>query len=295
MKKRVLICGAALAGALLCLAACGGGPAGKAPEANAPPAAAAPTPAPTPTPTPAPTPTPMERKYSDYDESGSGVNFQFLDVPGAALKKEEAELRMAEYLYSPWFWEDSDTPLTIDEETIDGREYRVHAVKEYAGEALAARISYPDAPGAYYQIAAYPYSSDPYIRMVSIQSVGDDATERIALEYTQAELEELYARYEEEYGGPVEAEPSVPDGMVAYFRFMYDVGRYVTEDGQYVLKNKWTWSENTYVSPQEAMFSVFLPTRIDAVDCPYTPCSEDVLGMSLGDAMFSSYDNLLDF
>lgn len=100
---------------------------------------------------------------------------------------------------------------------------------------------------------------------------------------------------EDYYNEDYETASAVPDGTVAYFRFMYDVGKYEAANGQYILKSKWTWSENTEGLPQTAMFSVVLPQTISASNCPYTPCSEKVLDMSLGDAMFSSYDNLLQF
>lgn len=235
----------------------------------------------------------MERKYIDYDSKASKLKFEYLDeAMGEAVEQKNAESVLKEYLYGTWYWEDNDQKLVIDQTSLGGKEYRVHALRTDHNEAVAVLISYADDPEKRYQLNMNPAGSDPYYLMVSLRPI-QGGVERIAYQYSSAELAAMFQEYEEEYGG--EEEPSVPDGMVAYFRFMYDVGQYVTKDGQYVLTSSWSWSEDGDFPPQKTLFSILLPKTIDAVDCPYTSCSERVLNMDLGEAMFSSYDNLLDF
>ncbi len=326
--KRWLVYGAAAAGLLLCLGGCGGPSVEGIQEPSALPAVETPAPTPTPTPTSTPTPpptptptptlTPMERKYSDFDPSGAELEFEILDEPGIPQDKGNAESVLVEYLYGTWYWEGTDTPFTIDEETIDGRAYYIHAVKECPdAEAVAALLTYADEPEMGYQLETYAYSTDPYIRKVEINSIGDGPVGYISvgLEYSESELDQIYAEYEEEYGsyeeeygGYEEQEPTVPDGTVAYFRFMTEVGEYEVENGEYVLQQAWTWTNNEVVKwdntgrptvrtsnnrlpPVEVSVSWFLPKSFSASDCPYESCPASTVSSSYSEVMFSTRDN----
>lgn len=299
MKQRI-ICALAVIGFALSLGGCGSPT--ERPSSNVTPTEETPAPTPLPTPTPTPTPTPiptlspMERKYIDYDSNAADLKFEYLDESlGKAVSQKDAEAVLEDYLYGTWYWEGSDQKLVIDQETLDGKEYRVHAIRTDNTEAVAVSISYADAPEKRYQLNRNPAGSEPYFLMVSLKPDGG-GEKWVAYQYSSAELEALYEEYEDDYGDDYGGSTSsVPDGTVAYFRFMYDVGQYVVENGQYVLKNKWTWSENNNCPPEQALFSICLPQTIPVFGCPYTSCSADVLDMDLSGAMFSSYDNLLNF
>lgn len=303
MKRQILYALAAM-GLLLFLAGCAGQHTVETPT-TAIPAAESPTPKPTlsPTPTPIPTLSPMERKYSDFDPGATQLEPIFLDVSYTAVSKDSVEHELMERLYGTYYWEDDDTQLVIDELTLDGREYCVHAMQRYSEyDGSSVLFTYADEPGQYYRLNKYMFGSDPGYYIVEVSPIDDasDFGERVANEYSRSELEALFEEYEALYGeedfyDDTETGSAVADGTVAYFRFMYDVGRYVAQNGQYVLDGKWTWSENQNTPPQPAIFSICLPQTISANGCPYTPCSSDVLDMTLGDAMFSSYDNLLNF
>lgn len=319
--KKWLACGVAAVGLVLCLDACGGQPSGEDQTPSASPVVETPTPIPAPTPMPTPTLTPMEQKYSDFDPQGTQLQFAFLDDPGVALGREDAERALTQHLYGTWYWEDTDTPFTITEETIDDRTYYVHAVKEVAPEALAALITYADDPEMLYQLETYPYGTDPLILMVKIESLneGPDGYLYVGYEYSQTELDQIYAEWEEttvdyedyeNYGdyGDSEQENTVPDGTVAYFRFATEIGKYQVENGQYVLKKGWTWTNNEVIKwdnngrptvrdsnnslpPVEDVFFVCLPKSFSASDCPYEPCPAETVNDSYSNAMIFTHSN----
>lgn len=153
-----------------------------------------------PTSIPAPTLEPKVGKYDDYDPRASQLDYALLDDPGMPLDKDKAESALKDYLYRTWYWEDNDAPLVINKSTLDGREYCVHAVREYvSNNALAMLFSYSDAPEELYQLVQSPFGTDPYIQGISVRAVNDVRDqERTALEYSHAELDAFYAEYEEE-------------------------------------------------------------------------------------------------
>lgn len=190
-----------------------------------------------PSPSPSPSLSPMERKYSDFDPQATQLEFNFLGIEGVALNRETAEDKLAEYLYRTWYWEGTDTPFTIDETTIDGRTYYVHAVKEVPYEGIAARITYADDPEMDYRLTTYPCSTDPYIRMVMIESLneGPDGYLYVGYEYSQSEQEQLYAEAEEANAEP---EPTPPPANEYFYTNWYTV----TIPGNW--KDKYVWEEN---------------------------------------------------
>lgn len=270
------------------------------------------TPAPTPSPTPTPSLSPMERKYAHYDPEGAQLG-PCGDDPGVLIDRDSVEYELAECLYGTWYWDDDDTMLVIGEETLDGREYCIHGLKEYFdADALSMLFSYADEPDELYRLDSFSNGYSPSVRAVEIYPVNDGSSsgERMANEYSWAEMEELYEKYSESSGGGGQSgsDSSVPDGTVAYFRFLTEIGKYKVENGQYVLQQAWSWVNNEVVDwdstgrptrrttnnslpPVETNIYYCLPDSFSATDCPYESCPSSTIDEGYRTAMFSTQDN----
>lgn len=307
MRPRIL-CALVAMGLMLSLGGCGGQDVAETVLPSPFPVVATPTPIPPPTPTPTPEPTlsPMERKYSDFDPEAAQLYPMYQDDSCITVGEDSVEYELTECLYGTYYWEDDDTPLVIEELTFDGREYRVHAMREYIGyDALSVLFSYADEPEQLYQLNKCVGGSDPYFYSVEVYPLDDGSStgERIANEYSWAELEAMYEAAE-----PEPDVSTVPDGTVAYFRFQTEIGKYKVRNGQYVLQQAWTWinneitqwdntgrpvrrKTNNSLPPVETNVYYFLPDSFSADNCPYKSCPSSTIDDGYSTAMFSTQDN----
>ncbi len=190
-------------------------------------------------PSPSPSLSPMERKYSDFDPQATQLEFALLDSEGTPLDREGAEQALAEHAYGTWYWEDTDIPFIIDETTIDGRTYYVHAVKVVPNEGVGALITYADEPEMEYRLITYAGTS-PIIHAVEISSTNDgpDGYTSVWYEYSQTELDRIYAEESGEYVDYAEPEPTPPPADEYFYTSWYTV----TIPGSW--KDKYVWEEN---------------------------------------------------
>lgn len=127
-------------------------------------------------------------------------------------------------------------------------------------------------------------------------------------------------RYEDYFAGPEDLpdaydapdQISTPaDGTITYFRFMTEVGQYVAQNGDYVLINAWTWTNNEVAQygvsgnpvswhtnralppvSIEVERCVVLPKYFSISETTYQSCSEDVLQMGFDKAEIATYSNM---
>lgn len=101
------------------------------------------------------------------------------------------------------------------------------------------------------------------------------------------------------------------DGTIAYFRFMTEVGQYIAQNGDYILIDAWTWTNNEIAQygvsgnpiswhtnralppvAIEVVKCVVLPKSFCASEVTYQPCPADVLQMGFDQAEIATYSNM---